>query len=89
MKRIKIQKLSNEQFQNLNIKDWSSWSCEPSVFNWEYTEDETAFIFEGKVLVKTDTEEVTIQAGDLVEFPSGLKCTWNVIETVRKVYKMG
>jgi hypothetical protein len=89
MKRIKIQKLSNEQFQNLNIKDWLSWSCEPCAFDWEYSETETAYLFEGKVRVKTETEEVTIQAGDLVEFPSGLKCTWNVIELVRKVYKMG
>jgi len=69
IKRIKIQKPSKEQLETLNIKDWSPWSCEPCVFDWEYSEDETAYLFEAKVRVKTETEEVTIQSGDLVEFP--------------------
>ncbi|HAG51262.1 MAG TPA: cupin, partial [Deltaproteobacteria bacterium] len=31
-------------------------------------------------------EEVEIKKGDLVTFPKGLKCKWNVIERIRKAY---
>jgi len=41
------------------------------------------------VNVKTPDGEVEFGKGDLVTFPEGLKCTWNVIEKIRKVYKFG
>ena len=86
MSKIKIEKLSNEQLEGLNVKGWSSWECEPSTFDWEYGCDETAYVLEGKVKVGTKDGEVEINKGDLVHFPKGLKCKWNVIEKIRKVY---
>jgi len=86
MSRIKIEKPSVEQLDKLNVKNWSTWECEPSTFDWEYDSDETAYVLEGKVKVKTSEEEVEIKKGDLVTFPKGLKCTWNVGEKIRKVY---
>lgn len=86
MSKIKIEKPSKEKLDSLGIDKWSPWECEPSTFDWEYDSDETAYVFEGKVKVKTPEEEVEINAGDLVTFPEGLKCTWNVIEKIRKVY---
>ncbi len=70
----------------VDTRGWNQWGCEPSTFNWEYNEDETAYVFEGKVIVKTPTEEVEVRGGELVQFPKGLKCTWKVIEPIRKVY---
>lgn len=89
MKKIKISKPSKDELDKLGISKWSPWSCEPSIFDWEYSDNETAYVFEGKVKVVTDEETVIFGAGDLVEFPSGLKCRWEVIELIRKVYKMG
>ena len=43
-------------------------------------------MLEGKVVVKTDSGEVEINKGDLVKFPKGLKCTWDVKKTIKKVY---
>jgi uncharacterized cupin superfamily protein len=86
MSKIKIEKPTKEMLQTLDIEQWSPWDCQPSVFDWEYTNTEIAYILDGKVRVKTDEEEVEINAGDLVTFPKGLKCTWNVLETIRKVY---
>jgi len=44
----------------------------------------------GKVKVNTaDGEEVEFGKGDLVTFPQGVKCTWDVKEKIRKVYKLG
>ncbi len=89
MSEIKITCPDEEELKRLGIDSWSTWECEPSTFDWEYSDKETAYVFEGKVKVKTPTDEVEINKGDLVEFPEGLKCTWTVIERIRKVYKFG
>ena len=89
MNEIKITRPSEEELDKLGIDSWSPWECEPSTFDWEYADRETAYVFEGKVKVKIPSGEVEINKGDLVEFPKGLKCTWTVIEKIRKVYKFG
>ncbi len=86
---VKVQKPNKEELDALGIDNWSAWQCEVSTFDWEYSDKETAYVFEGKVSVKTPQGEVTFGAGDLVTFPKGLKCTWNVLEPIRKVYKFG
>lgn len=87
MSEIRIEKPTQEQIDKLGINNWSPWECEPSTFDWEYDCDETAYVFEGRVKVKTNSGEVEINKGDLVTFPKGLQCTWNVIEKIRKVYR--
>lgn len=90
MSKINIEKPTEDKLKSLNIKSWSTWECDPSSFDWQYDSDETAYVFEGKVKVKPEgAEEVEINAGDLVTFPKGMKCTWNVVQKIRKVYKMG
>ncbi|MDI6704593.1 MAG: cupin domain-containing protein [bacterium] len=86
MAEIKIEKVSKEELDSLGVSNWSPWECEPSTFDWEYTFPETAYILEGKVKIKTEKGEVEISKGDLVHFPKGLKCRWDVIEKIRKVY---
>ena len=89
MSNIIITHPTEDELKELGIDNWPSWACEPSTFDWHYDSDETAYVFEGKVKVKTATEEVEIKAGDLVFFPKGLACTWQVLERINKVYKMG
>ena len=84
--KIKIEKADEAKLKALNTESWSPWECEPSTFDWEYSSEEVAHVKEGKVKVKTEWEEVEINGGDIVTFPKGLKCTWTVIETIRKVY---
>jgi hypothetical protein len=84
---IEIQRPNKEEIEGLKINEWSPWECGVSTFDWEYTCNETAYILEGKVKVKTEDGEVEIKKGDLVRFPKGLRCTWNVIEPIRKVYR--
>ena len=86
MSEIKIEKKSKEELDAMGVDNWSPWECEPSTFDWEYDSNETAYVMEGKVTVKTPTGEVEINAGDLVHFPKGLKCVWDVKKTIRKVY---
>ena len=86
---ITVKKPSKAELEGLKIDQWSEWECEASTFDWTYSDKETAYLFEGKVTVKTKTGEVSFGAGDLVVFPKGLSCTWQVKEPVRKVYKFG
>ncbi|MBN1621902.1 MAG: cupin domain-containing protein [Endomicrobiales bacterium] len=86
MASIKIEKATPEKLKELKVDSWNPWECEPSTFDWEYSSEEVAYVKEGKVKVKTKNEEVEINKGDIVTFPKGLKCTWNVIEAIRKVY---
>ena len=94
MNQIKISRPSSEEQKNLGIPPkperlgpWSVWTCEPSTFDWQYSDREVCFIYEGHVKVKTKDEEVEINKGDLVTFPQGLSCTWQVIKPICKVYK--
>ena len=94
MNQIKVEQISDGEKKKLGIPSsaaasggWSVWECEPSTFDWQYSDTEIAYVYEGRVKVKTPTEEVSFGKNQLVTFPKGLKCTWEVLENIRKVYK--
>ncbi len=90
MSEIKVEKATPERLAELGVDSWGSWECSPETFPWQYADDETAYVKEGKVKVVTEHgQEVEFGAGDIVFFPRGLKCTWTVIETIRKVFTFG
>ncbi len=77
------------RLDELGVTDWPIWSCQPSTFPWTYDTHETCYLLEGEVTVTPeDGKPVTIGKGDLVTFPQGLSCTWEVREGVRKHYKL-
>lgn len=85
-----IKKLTEEELNKMGVKNWLPWSCEPSIFDWEYDEKESCYFKKGKVKIWVDNDKFyLINKGDFVIFPKGLKCKWEVIETVEKVYKFG
>lgn len=86
MDRIKISPLSLEEAKKLGIESWSLWECDKSIFYWEYTDQETAYVFEGDVIVTTAEQKVHITPNMLVSFPKGLKCKWDVRKKIRKAY---
>ena len=48
---------------------WPIWQCQPSAFDWIYTEKETCLIIEGEVTVSAGKDSVSFGPGDLVIFP--------------------
>jgi len=70
-------------------KAWPTWRCDPSTFDWSYTEKETCLVVEGQVTVTDGTDSVTFGPGDLVIFPDNLECTWKVTQAVTKHYNFG
>lgn len=88
---MQIQVIRNPDAQRLNelgVYDWPIWEKETSTFPWTYDATETCYLLEGDVVVTPDGgEPVQIQAGDLVTFPAGMDCTWQIRAAVRKHYR--
>ena len=79
-----------ERLNALGVRGWPIWTKEPSTFPWTYDEPETCYFLGGDVVVTpSGGEPVRIGKGDLVSFPAGMSCTWEVREAVRKHYRFG
>ncbi|MBF0550794.1 MAG: cupin domain-containing protein [Deltaproteobacteria bacterium] len=87
---IKIEHNPGSLVNDLGVTSWPIWACEASQFPWTYDEKETCYILEGEVIVTPDGgKDVIIKAGDLVVFPKGMSCHWNIVKPIRKHYKFG
>jgi len=90
LSEIKIEKPSQDKLKELDISSWPIWEKEVSKFDWYYDGQETCYLLEGKVTVTTkDGKSVDFGAGDLVVFPKGLSCVWDIKKPVRKHYNFG
>jgi uncharacterized cupin superfamily protein len=90
MGRVKVKKPTKEELEKLGVDSWSTWGSDVKKFDWEYDNNETFYVLEGKVKVVTDDgEEVRFGKGDLVTFPKGVRCTWDVREKIKKRYRFG
>ena len=86
---ITVERPDAKQREALQVSSWPIWTKEASTFNWHYDEAETCYFLEGEVIVKTAEGEVAMGQGDLVTFPKGLACTWQIQQAVRKHYRFG
>jgi len=91
MSNIKIERSPDVAHLNaLGVLSWPIWTKEASIFPWTYDEKEVCYFLEGEVVVIPDSgEPVTLGRGDLVTFPAGMSCTWDIRTPVRKHYKFG
>lgn len=91
MKRIDIEReVAEARLAQLGVRGWPVWTKEPSRFPWTYDEPETCYFLEGDVIVTPEGgEAVRVGQGDLVTFPAGMSCTWDVRSAVRKHYRFG
>ena len=87
---IQIEKPTEEKLEKLHVKAWPVWEKGVSEFPWEYDEPETCYLLEGEVVVTPENgTPVSFGKGDLVVFPTGLKCSWKITKAVRKHYRFG
>ena len=76
--------------EELGINNWPIQTCAASSFDWIYDAEETCLLLDGEVTVTPDGgEPVKFGAGDLVVFPAGMDCRWDVHKAVRKHYRFG
>ncbi|MBK1643921.1 cupin [Thiocapsa imhoffii] len=72
----------------LGVEDWSVWKKEPSTFPWRYDRAETCYVMRGRFQVTpSGGTPMTFGRGDLITFPAGLECTWEIFEPVEKHYR--
>lgn len=71
----------------LDVFNWPIWEKEISQFSWTYDDSETCYFLEGNVVVTPyGGQAVQMGKGDLVTFPAGMSCTWEITSDVRKHY---
>ncbi len=86
---IEVKNPSKEELDNLKVSTWPIWTKEKSRFDWHYDEKETCYILEGEAIVRYQGKEVKFGKGDLVIFPEGLSCEWEIVKDIKKHYKFG
>jgi uncharacterized protein len=90
MAEIKIEKPTQEKLKGLGVFSWPIWEKEVSKFDWCYDDMETCYFLEGKVKVTPKNGKgVSFGKGDLVVFPQGMECVWEIEKPVKKHYKFG
>lgn len=78
---------SPEKLDTMGVFEWPIWEKEISIFPWTYDSSETCYLLSGKVTVTPDGgTAVTFGVNDLVTFPQGMSCHWEIHEPVRKHY---
>ncbi|WP_088243202.1 cupin domain-containing protein [Calothrix rhizosoleniae] len=85
---IKIERQpSQERLNQLEVSKWGIWQKEVSIFPWTYDAQETCYFLEGDVIVTPEGgQPVQMGKGDLVTFPAGMSCTWEISRDVKKHY---
>jgi hypothetical protein len=81
-------KPSPAKLEVLGVEDWPVWKKEPSTFQWRYDRTETCYVTRGRFRVTPrDGTPQSFGRGDLISFPAGLECTWEIEEQVEKHYR--
>ena len=90
MDQILVEKnVSSMKMEVMGVFEWAIWEKEISEFPWEYQMTESCYITEGEAIVTPEGgDPVTIERGDYVIFPKGMKCTWKITDAVEKHYNL-
>ena len=63
------------------------WECTPGPSRWSLDDNEVVYILSGRMTVTPDGGEPTeVGPGDTAVFPRGWAGTWQIHETIRKLY---
>lgn len=77
------------KLEALGVSKWPTWEKEVSVFPWTFPEQEIAYILDGECVITPEGgEPVSFAKGDLVTFPAGMKCSWEVKQPLHKHYHL-
>lgn len=63
------------------------WECTPGASRWLLETNELVYVVKGRMTVTADGgDAIELNAGDTATFPKGWSGTWDIHETLRKVY---
>lgn len=78
---VMIEKATEEQkksFEGLRERCQQSGSVE-----WYFDEKTVCLVTEGKAIMDHYGERIPVEAGDLLTFPQGYRCQWEIVEPFR------
>lgn len=76
---------SQQRLDELGVSDWEIWEKAVFAFPWHYDATETCYFLQGDVVVTPEGgEPVQMGRGDLVTFPKGMSCHWDIRQAVKK-----
>ena len=82
-------KPSPAKLEVLGVEGWPIWRRGPGTFPWSYAQTETCYVLRGRFTVTPEHgEPQSFKRGDLIRFPAGLNCTWDVQDAVEKHYRL-
>jgi uncharacterized cupin superfamily protein len=82
-------KPSPAKLEVLGVDGWPLWRRDPASFPWRYDRPETCYVVRGRFAVTPQGgERLVFSRGDLIRFPAGLSCTWEILEAVEKHYRL-
>ncbi|MET0452358.1 MAG: cupin domain-containing protein [Mycobacterium sp.] len=65
------------------------WQCTPGPSHWTLATNEVIYLVAGRMTVTPDGGEASVVGiGDVAVFPKGWTGTWEIHQTVRKVYSI-
>jgi uncharacterized protein len=70
-----------------NGQESGIWECTAGPSRWELETNEFVHVLSGSMTVTADdSDPMEVKAGDTVLFPKGWAGTWEIHETLRKLY---
>jgi uncharacterized cupin superfamily protein len=89
-----LEQATGPEMRSRELEAWSDgtlsagiWECTAGPSYWVQEEHEVIHLVAGRMTVTRDGgEPVELAAGDMAVFPKGWAGTWDIHETVRKVY---
>ena len=90
MQSIVVEKTPDQtRLEALGVSQWPTWKKEISTFPWTFHEQEIAYILDGECVITPEGGvPVSFGKGDLVTFPAGMKCQWEVRQSLHKHYHL-
>ncbi len=86
---IQIEQPDAERLESLQVTGWPTLEKEICRIDWIFDQTEQSYFLQGRVIVETeDGRRVEVKKGDLAVFPKGLKCTWHIMEPMRKHFNL-
>jgi uncharacterized protein len=89
-----LEEATGEEMQTAGLTLWEEgeqssgiWECTAGPSHWTLETHEFVHLLTGRMTVTPDGgESVELGAGDTMLFPKGWSGTWDIAETLRKVY---
>lgn len=90
-----LEEATGTEMQASGLTLWSNedgaetgiWECTPGPSRWKLETNELVYVLKGSMTVTADGgEPIEVAPGQVLMFPKGWAGTWDIHETLRKVY---